>query len=55
MWRLLALPKLVFVSVKNLLNHTVGRSLIDLRVATGLVNDHEAALAQVFVNVIRVI
>ena len=52
---LLALTEQVFVSVKNLLDYTIGRSLVDLCVTAGLVNNYESALPQVFVNVIRVI
>ena len=51
----LALSEQIFVSVKNLLNDTVSRSLVDLRVTAGLVNNNQAALSQVFINIIRVI
>ena len=53
--RLLALAEQVFVSIKDLPDHAICRSLVDLRVAARLVNDYEAALLQVFINIIRVI
>ena len=50
--RLLSLSEQVFVSVKNLSDHTISRGFVNLRIPARLVNDHKTALPQVLVNIV---